>query len=954
MKNRRFRFANLRLTPSRYGSARMSGWLLGAAGLFLLLGVSLQRPLVASAEPPAQDEATPTGEEFIVVPIDGEEGVEDAVPITVVQSTATPDADFVQELPEGWQLPVNLSRSGAASEPQMVVDSGDAFHVLWRDAIDGFVYVTGKGDRWSDPAAPELPFATRRYFPDLDLSREMPLFTPVLAADDSGGIHAFWINDFEGSNTLYHSSVRGVDFADFNSWSLREPLDSSASSVSWALDNDGELHLAYIRPAESNTNPSGVYYRRLDGDGGWSDPVLLYESRYFRGVDAGDTNVQIMADDGDLFIVWDDTGREQVYFARSTNGGRDWEAPQEIDRRSREDDEGALGPGQITVGSDGEAVILSWSSGHEPGIRCAQYVAVSRDRGQTWSLREHLDSLPSCLIWPKFVSNDQGMFLLGTTEREAAQRDEFVQTAYLLAWDGSRWSDPQVQEPLTRFTNPDTFQPVQLFCLQGLGTGTQVQFLGCDEGNGEDIWLVAREVSATEDWFPPPSVWVGPENAGSSQVDVADLLMVVDGIGGSHAFWYDGLRSEIYYAGWNGQTWSAGRPVIRSPNGAAEQLAAAAAGDRLYVVWRDSATGLHFSRAAADRTSEWSVPQLVIEEGTAASSPSMVVAGDGRLLVAYAVPLNEERGIYLVESDDGGDSWSEPRRVFDGTAAGWDMVDLPRLAETGDGQLHMIWTRRALPPNGAPLALAYSRSGDGGETWTEPAIVTEGPVVWSRLLGVNAYIVHRLWAVENDERLALWHDVSQDGGLTWSSAAQVAGLSGETEPAVSVDAGNSPHLLALEGGRILDIMWRDERWESREELDVPFSPGGALAAAGDQQIQLLALYSGQSAGADEDEVESDDLYFMWRPFDVPPALVASQPTLTPTAAPTATPEVEETPQPTPTIVFDTERDTGLVDAVPGLPGGLDASAGVTALAIVPAALIVLLVILVGVRARRRR
>ena len=56
---------------------------------------------------------------------------------------------------------------------------------------------------------------------------------------------------------------------------------------------------------------------------------------------------------------------------------------------------------------------------------------------------------------------------------------------------------------------------------------------------------------------------------------------------------------------------------------------------------------------------------------------------------------------------------------------------------------------------------------DGGETWSEAELVTEEPVVWSRLLGVNEYIAHRLWAVENNEQLVVWHDVSQDGGLTW-------------------------------------------------------------------------------------------------------------------------------------------------------------------------------------------
>jgi hypothetical protein len=344
----------------------------------------------------------------------------------------------------------------------------------------------------------------------------------------------------------------------------------------------------------------------------------------------------------------------------------------------------------------------------------------------------------------------------------------------------------------------------------------------------------------------------------------------------------------------------------------------------------------------------------LVEGEAAASAPSLVAEGDGWLLLAYAVPLNEQRGIYLIESRDGGESWSEPRRVFDGTNAAWEMVDQPRLAMTNNGQLHLLWTRRSLPPNGAPLALVYSRSDDGGQSWSEADVVTEAPASWSRLLGVDEYVVHRLWAEESGERLTIWHEISLDGGLSWSRAAQVSGLSGETDPAVAVDAGNRPHLLALENGRLLDFLWSEERWTASDDLAVPFSPGGALAGAGDRMAQLLVLYSGQVRGADEDEAAEDTLYFMWRPFDIPPELIAPLPTLTPTAVPTATAAPAATPQPAPTVAFAREQETSLVDALPVMPGGLGTSATLIAFALIPAGLIVLLVILAGLRAARKR
>jgi len=98
-------------------------------------------------------------------------------------------------LEDGWQFPINLSRSGATSKPQMVIDSTGTGHILWSDEIEGFGYIFGSGDEWSTPEGSEFPFSTRRYFPDLLDEAQTPLFNPVLTADGQGYIHAFWIDD---------------------------------------------------------------------------------------------------------------------------------------------------------------------------------------------------------------------------------------------------------------------------------------------------------------------------------------------------------------------------------------------------------------------------------------------------------------------------------------------------------------------------------------------------------------------------------------------------------------------------------------------------------------------------------------------------------------------------------------------------------------------------------------
>ncbi|MGB5844109.1 MAG: hypothetical protein WBG94_06675, partial [Anaerolineales bacterium] len=76
-----------------------------------------------------------------------------------------------------WSDPTNLSQSGSASEPVMVVDGEGVFHVLWLDEFAGLVYSSGDGIEWSDPLPVTLP------------SRDA---VPYLIADTNGYIHAFW------------------------------------------------------------------------------------------------------------------------------------------------------------------------------------------------------------------------------------------------------------------------------------------------------------------------------------------------------------------------------------------------------------------------------------------------------------------------------------------------------------------------------------------------------------------------------------------------------------------------------------------------------------------------------------------------------------------------------------------------------------------------------------------
>src|SRR5215216_724598 len=64
---------------------------------------------------------------------------------------------------QDWSEPVNLSNSGAASNPSIVADSNGNLHVLWADEFEGYKYVesTDGGTTWTAPVTVKYPFSAK-------------------------------------------------------------------------------------------------------------------------------------------------------------------------------------------------------------------------------------------------------------------------------------------------------------------------------------------------------------------------------------------------------------------------------------------------------------------------------------------------------------------------------------------------------------------------------------------------------------------------------------------------------------------------------------------------------------------------------------------------------------------------------------------------------------------------
>jgi hypothetical protein len=270
-----------------------------------------------------------------------------------------------------------------------------------------------------------------------------------------------------------------------------------------------------------------------------------------------------------------------------------------------------------------------------------------------------------------------------------------------------------------------------------------------------------------EDWSPPESIM---STAGS--VAEGQMALVADPAGQLHLFYAStpdpDASPAISYQRWSeGIGWSEPVEIIYYTMGSAMQpINAAITPDGfIHLIWNAGLDRIDYSKAHIDQAvnpREWS-PPISLAEGR--RGPDIVAGRDGSLYLAFA-GISGSGGIYLLKSDDA-ISWSDPITISPPISpASWPS-DL-QLAIDDLDQIHVVWTEFQQPEGWPPTGAYYTRSIDGGNTWTDPLRVAGLSHGQIGVGTVGPDQVHLLWrsTVGGD---GTFHQVSNDGGLTWTN-----------------------------------------------------------------------------------------------------------------------------------------------------------------------------------------
>ena len=841
----------------------------------------------------------------------------------LVIASSTPPLASAQSTDDSWTEPLNLSHSGIAKNPAFVIDSKGVGHVVWQDDLGNYVYTRFDGDQWSAPESTGLGLLFR--VPIAGESTRgsqlpIPIYTgpnPLFIASPGQYIFAFWISP---QGRLFTSRVKNQSFDNYTAWDPGSLITPVAASFAAAIDARGDLHLAFLRTVDDPVTPAGIYYTRSKNSGGsWAVPVLLYESPYLRTLGEGEANISLATagteDALRVSIAWDNRPRKQVLLAQSADGGESWEQPALV--AGPAPGSGLAGPFNIHVGANQNSAVLVWQSGR-PGGACSQIYQSSSDAGATWNdPQPMIEDLLGCAKSNEFVTG-----LANSPESPLYFLTETQSQVFLTAWNGLQWSQQQAQPILSGFEDPEIYTEVIYGCHQASLLGERLYIVGCDQGGGGDVWVTSRDLGSNTSWFSSP-LWSQPSPVTDDNLEMEAVELVATNDGLIHAFFSQRQDPAIYYTYWDGELWSRITPVLESPEGEAGWPAVAAGpGNELFLIARNNRGTLYFSRAISGNAvtaSAWSTPtRLGIGHDGEIGLVDITWDAAGTVYVAYSVPVNEKRGIYLIQSKDHGISWSEPLQVFNGAAAEFDLVGAPSLLISENGFLHIIWTQQSIQGDGVPqpLSLYYTRSEDSGYTFNDAELVVEEPVAWRELVTDGKGNLHLLWQ-QQDTLTTVWDQVSMDGGRSWQFPQ---GLPDEgMTAAIMVDSVGRLHLVDAGPGSLGHWLWDGSRWQPEAPLHWSLasqqeSPVELLAAAVNKQgkmVVVLAVPTGTGDAAER------ILLYSTRTLKLPPRQTAIQEvptqTLFPPTLTSATPTPERLKTPASTVDSEPTNSQGRRD-----------------------------------------
>lgn len=247
------------------------------------------------------------------------------------------------------------------------------------------------------------------------------------------------------------------------------------------------------------------------------------------------------------------------------------------------------------------------------------------------------------------------------------------------------------------------------------------------------------------------------------------------------------------------------KPQILTPGGggAFSPRLALDSNETLNVVYGDTTDNVRrvqFIRST-DLGVSFSQPLLLSGSSTGAFEPEITIDPDDAINVAWADDVSGTSVIMFSRSVDGGQSFSAPAQVSNGTGEATQV----HIASDSAGRLHLVYMQQL----GTEVQVFYTRSADHGQTFSQPANISNKPeanVNKPVIVTFEDSTVYVAFQNETRRDMQVYLMKSEDAGLTFSSPRQISNANNDCgrahSAAMVVDSKATLHIVWIDASRI--------------------------------------------------------------------------------------------------------------------------------------------------------
>ncbi len=632
-------------------------------------------------------------------------------------------------------------------------------------------------------------------------------YYPSVAADSAGNWVAVWLKrEYPGLSVV---AARSTDAG--QTWSEPGVIESSVDGYIQApqVATNGAGTWIAVWQEEIYDGTSGLYVEKVmaarsaDAGATWGVP----QSFHTANDDYSYTNVSVAGDaSGNWVVAWSSYDAvdfdNDILFSRSSDNGATWSGPLALDTNAATDFGYDYRPVVSTDGANNWVSVWRSSGGLGGTIGSDGDILVSRsnDAGVTWSPPAALNSDAAS---DSRYDDEPDLFAGENRTWVAVWHAEFYDSdlgyyRYEIMFSrstdaGLNWSAPA--SIAVAFGVDDYFSAPH---IAGGANGVWVAVWGreyYDINLGEYVYdiLFSRSAGDGATWSAPGALSATITIYGYEGIDIAtDGNSVWLTLWLSYEYTTGGSEILVSRSADNGAAWSTPTPLEPgvgppSPYDLMPQIATDG-GSTWIAVWMstdDILSNFAGSTVQVSRStnggSTWGAPVVLADLAgyyfDYFAPPRLATDGAVNWIVTWSGtdPISGDGDVYFVRSGDSGETWTEPVAInSDAASDSTDDFGIA-VAASGDGTWVAAWS--SYDDSLGTVVIRAVRSTDGGAAWSPPQLVASGVGYYGQF-GIDvATDGAGTWLIAGDREDAAGGDTdlllskSSNDGMTWTESA---------------------------------------------------------------------------------------------------------------------------------------------------------------------------------------